>query len=599
MESSIVRIKNSAGEIWGAGFVISPEHILTCAHVVAQALPNVDRSQELQPSGEITFDFLTKINDDRQAVVMHWSPEKTDLSGDLAVLRFSGGLPEEVEVARLSEEVEIEGDSFKTFGFPVNQALGVQSFGKITTNQGLPRLQLEFSEAIYDVERGFSGAPIYDKDLDAIVGMVTGRPVNTDKRAAFGLPVTELLKLWPQLDDFIEISDSEFIQEMEDSLNSVLDVTQEDDKNVLNEAYKKSIFSPTIIPETLKAKLKQLMDQMYGEDELPSILKFAIHMASYLQSNDKAKQNYADWLASASRKKFRIDISSKLEELKNTPKENKQSHSSILVKLDHQSKDEAETNDQYRVSFYYCDWGGEVKPIAAIPPIVKKDELPMLLSKVINSIASNLTAREDLFIEFFLPKKLFALAVEHIEANDDFDLPSRIGFDYHVVIRSLDRLDYCQENAIFKTAWNTKWRTLNEAQTSDSANIEFRSEQSIDAGTLLQKVKQEPDIVGLGFAFELNQLEQVLGIIVREGLPIIIFPKKGEFCQGEALEKVIELCGCQYPMDLPKELRRERINVMNDDNHPHNNISLLWDSPERIPQEKSATVNYYDTPFNQ
>ena len=52
LKSSIVRIQTVNGIVFGAGFLIAEEHVVTCAHVVAKALMLSDDHPE-KPSANV------------------------------------------------------------------------------------------------------------------------------------------------------------------------------------------------------------------------------------------------------------------------------------------------------------------------------------------------------------------------------------------------------------------------------------------------------------------------------------------------------------------------------------------------------------------
>jgi hypothetical protein len=56
LAKSIVRIYNNKNAVIGAGFLVNERNVLTCAHVVKDAL-GLGEYPERSPDGEITLDF--------------------------------------------------------------------------------------------------------------------------------------------------------------------------------------------------------------------------------------------------------------------------------------------------------------------------------------------------------------------------------------------------------------------------------------------------------------------------------------------------------------------------------------------------------------
>ena len=102
LESSVVRIYNSnSGKVVGAGFLVSHNHIVTCAHVVCDAL-SIRRTTVEMPTGEVgevSFDFpLLAAGQMLKARVVFWRPVNADeLEEDIAALELENPLPQKAQ----------------------------------------------------------------------------------------------------------------------------------------------------------------------------------------------------------------------------------------------------------------------------------------------------------------------------------------------------------------------------------------------------------------------------------------------------------------------------------------------------------------------
>ncbi|MCB1036127.1 MAG: trypsin-like peptidase domain-containing protein, partial [Acidobacteria bacterium] len=165
----IVRITDAGGEApWGAGFVIDRDHVMTCAHVVADA---TGCSLEAGPGEtEIRLDFPFRPGEERRGKMAAWLPEG---SRDIAVLRLDRAAPETCDGLRPLLARDFWRHGFTTFGFPEHNPAGTWAQGSLVDEQADGWLQLEPEKSTgHTVDRGFSGAPVWDFQLGGMVGMV-------------------------------------------------------------------------------------------------------------------------------------------------------------------------------------------------------------------------------------------------------------------------------------------------------------------------------------------------------------------------------------------------------------------------------------------
>ena len=77
---------------------------------------------------------------------------------------------------------------------PVNHDNGVWTFGMLYERVATSWVQIEMEKSNYRVESGFSGAPVWDEELNAVVGMIVASERRQDIKAAFMLPTTVLVE---------------------------------------------------------------------------------------------------------------------------------------------------------------------------------------------------------------------------------------------------------------------------------------------------------------------------------------------------------------------------------------------------------------------
>jgi energy-coupling factor transporter ATP-binding protein EcfA2 len=198
-ETSIVRIRRVDRTVVGAGFLVDERHIFTCAHVVTQALDLPEDVPEA-PQAQLWLDFpLVAPKKLLTAEVVHWQPRQEDETGDIAVLRLQADPPDGSEAARLAEAEDFWNHPFRAFGYPVGQDDGVWATGRLLGRQATNWIMIEDVKAQgFGVVQGFSGGPVWDTQLQGVVGKVvaSSRPTTIDTKTAFVIPLDVLMAAW-------------------------------------------------------------------------------------------------------------------------------------------------------------------------------------------------------------------------------------------------------------------------------------------------------------------------------------------------------------------------------------------------------------------
>ncbi len=129
-----------------------------------------------------------------------WIPIRPDGTGDIAVLRLADPPPEGSTLARLVEDGARPELPVRTVGFPADADAGAHSTGVLRGRQATGWFQYDTDPASqYSVVRGFSGAPVWDRELGGVVGMVVAARAERDRRTAYVVPTETLCLAWPAL----------------------------------------------------------------------------------------------------------------------------------------------------------------------------------------------------------------------------------------------------------------------------------------------------------------------------------------------------------------------------------------------------------------
>lgn len=210
LEPAIVRICTATRNYVGVGVLVSVKYVLTCAHVVADALKR-SRTQQDQPTETVYLDFpFIAPGQLLSAKVVFWRPVQLDqsilseLGEDVALLELDEptSLPKPTQLLLVNPSY-LEKHSFEVFGLPKGNPQGVWADGIVFKKLANGWVQIEDQEqAGFQVEPGFSGSPIWDTRLSTVIGiMVATDPNRPGARVGFMIPTQELLRACPQLEE--------------------------------------------------------------------------------------------------------------------------------------------------------------------------------------------------------------------------------------------------------------------------------------------------------------------------------------------------------------------------------------------------------------
>lgn len=203
IRAALVRMRRESDQqVVGVGFLVSNEKktILTCAHVVNAALESPDNTDKPRALIRLDFPFID-IKHQLDTRVIHFFPKTPDGTDDIAILEIIDDLPEGAASVQLAAADTYNGQEFGVYGFPQ----GFEENGQYVEGKLQERLVNERIQAVgtsnfgYFVEQGFSGSPVYGKELNAVVGMVVQVDVEPEKRVAFIIPPDVVAEKYPDL----------------------------------------------------------------------------------------------------------------------------------------------------------------------------------------------------------------------------------------------------------------------------------------------------------------------------------------------------------------------------------------------------------------
>jgi vWA-MoxR associated protein C-terminal domain/vWA-MoxR associated protein middle region 0 len=216
-------------------------------------------------------------------------------------------------------------------------------------------------------------------------------------------------------------------------------------------------------------------------------------------------------------------------------------------------------------------------------------ELPDLLDDLLSRIPE-LASRTfgGLVMEFVLPRQLLCLEVDQWRIAVKVGLPRRLGIDQPVVVRSLDRIRDPRLHYEWRRKWN--WLQRNGHVAEPEAVRWLQQGGHADLEALMAELMEHETPVCLVLPFR-PAVEQspgqdpvLAGILA--GIPVmLIFRAEQDAERVEAELKPLLEQGLLALPEVVLQIRRKAVGQGPASDHPGRHLTLLWDDPNRIPQQ--------------
>ncbi len=179
-----------AGVPSGGGVWVGGRWVLTCAHVIGAEPRTV----------MVRFTFAGGEPVPARVASQGWLAEQ---DGDLALLELDRAPPAAAQPAPLRPARAVTGHACAAYGYPAGLDGGVWSEPEIT-GQTADRLQLTAQVTQgHQIERGFSGAGLFDTETGAVVGLVVTRDRGKGVLGGFAIPLQTAAAAFPQLGPWV------------------------------------------------------------------------------------------------------------------------------------------------------------------------------------------------------------------------------------------------------------------------------------------------------------------------------------------------------------------------------------------------------------
>lgn len=583
--SAIARFYKGS-KVIGAGILVEGGYVLTCAHVVKQALglekANAPIGQELK----INFPFVS-LSQRLSAKVLLYRPAKDDdTADDIAGLQLLDALPDKVAPAKLMVGHYL-GLEFGALGFPNGHPRGVYAYGILKEELPHGWVQLEDDKAQgMAIQPGFSGTAVWDQSANAAVGMVVARDKKTpEAKIGFMIPARPLLAT---------VRDLEILE-----LKSVLSAYETDLTDAIATAYQlccpEGYLEPT--PVDLSGTLNNLKGIKPDAKGHRAIDRFVMLLSlPTLNSHTDSQQALREWLETRvdNLQALKNSIAILLEKQTALESTAVESHLLIYVKPTYQQTGEYPVKAWLipDANLYDAKTGaGKEEIYVTDTDTITQSTLTGYVQVCLETVVQR--SPKDLMVHLILPLALINEKIDTWSLMGESILPgltftSTMGERYRLVVQIAERL-HPKVLGFFEERWRKNWEALHTLTPTNLCDAFVAGSGDCSQG-MLKGHWQTNQKLGLKLSKVLaaKRYMEVFSTLVEYGIPAALWLRCDQFANG--LE-----CGCELdgvlncePKKLPELVRdmRSKATSLPPDAHIGHHLSFLWEDPNLIPPRK-------------
>ncbi|MFD5479087.1 VMAP-C domain-containing protein [Streptomyces hawaiiensis] len=530
------------GRVAGAGFLVTPSTVLTCAHVVGDG-------QDLA----VAFTERPGTPAVPARVVAHggWAGGVTD-PGDLAVLELDREVP--IAPAALAPADAAHGTAARklvVYGFPDGFDEGTLAECRVTAAQLIRRewLQLEaWHQGGQPLAPGFSGAAVTLADTGEVVGMVTADAGSGEVRTGRMMPTQVMARYWPGLRSLVPTSDH----------------TGADRARLRALVEQAARAGVDCDPVRLYTAAADPFDPPPPEEGFDSLWSAALFVLCELDGPGAARTvaRFAD----------------RLRDLLHTPavEPSAPDWSPILVELGHSGAGDGLV--RVEVSAYS---EGRRHPVES--GTVERHRLHAYIQEGIEAAFRYLTPGADELVAFALPRDWLDWPVDRWESAPDDDTP--LGCVYPLVVT-----DHARRKASTRHVLTRAWKRLDSWPGARMHRVECGGPE--EPGRLRLRLRQrDACLAGFGSAPAAARTRPHFDISLAAPAPVMVWSRGG--C-GSGQEECAGADGCTGktfldaldahvmavpPAELPRHVLALREEAHAEEDHWARGIQLLWDDP--------------------
>ncbi|MCC5899868.1 MAG: trypsin-like peptidase domain-containing protein [Phormidium sp. BM_Day4_Bin.17] len=555
--------------------MVAPGYVLTCAHVVLQALGIREdnfTAHKTPPEDIITLDFLPN-TDTISARIVLWEPYDIH-HGDLAGLKLLSPPPETARPLPLisCSLQEIEFEPHVIFGF-ASESGGRTDAYRPHSNAVGGRFQFHKKDDPEDdtIEPGYSGAPVWNALRHGVVGMIATAEVSSTGESRSRANAIKEKSLHP------------LVQEL--FARSLYDRIQDNLTPAITPAVNRAIENAFLLCDTDgdRSKSNALRDRLLYLAQLPNRgwqqeerdIDRLTQFASFLMVFDDLPRSFSDEIKTWVRRRyFNFDaLYVKADEYrKKYPVSSGTTEEYVVVQI--KPREQTDTV-QFYVSLWIIPDRNQANPLVPHTTLAQ-DEL-VTESTLIAALDKKLNDQHNLFKPFihcFVPHSFLGCDLDTWETEDGFTLGGQFRFVMRTDISS------SPDPQFDKTRWERYWQSLKDKQVwTKTVRETFVRTNCARKIVLLFK-----DLHGAEMAILENLASERVpsmfqNLAKRKALPVVTLWVR----QNHLYDELDQMLDCRV-MDLPQQVFEKRKKAMGEETGDLGyHLSLVWEDPNVIP----------------
>jgi hypothetical protein len=596
-KNHIARIYHPSDGVKGAGLLIYDKYIITCAHVVADAL-DIAHSTPKKPSDLVKLDFPFPAEKNKpkfEAKVIAWRP-RSDIykyGEDIAILELQGNLPTNYISFPLSL-ADINQHQFSVLGFPIGHDEGVTTEGKLVDTNGYGLVQMDVeNQSKFSIESGFSGAPVWVEKLASFVGIVVsseldpdGQPyagVRRNVKVGYMIPAKIIIESW----SFLSL-----IQALTANLDTAINFA-------IQTAYKSCglVNSPQTTVEGIVKDLYDGDKRNLDSDEKFNHNDNTAQFIKYLITNSQIPQTKLEKWGSDNIDNFDNLIKNVNQQYQNT---DTKPESYILIKIEPLTTKSRSKIPKFKISggvipniqnYIKHQTGFESIKFSDSPDdsfTLKEIEKNLFLS-LFQKIPCKL--EKDKKFVFFLPPQYLNHPVETWEI-DDFGDRIPVRQRYPVMVRDVTRLDTNYLN-VKQSNWIDKWQQLENITCNDFQKLHEYNETRFSV-LMKQAIGVILNIFDENKKSDADKIIKIFSSLKSNVVPIAICHRDKITLEKQEYEiRANNELNC-YIHTLPNHvLEQYEKFLLNDNDNQYlfvNNVFIIYENPHILPFKAEAII---------
>ena len=224
--SSIARIRNNVGQVIGAGFLVYPDLVVTCAHVVSKAVDASNSDNLLLQKVSLDFPFNASLGQIYGEVVFLQDIQADD-TGDIAVIKIPMGTHSFDQLHFATTYPPSLNEQIRVYRFPQGYDSGVWATGRCVSLVSIGWIQVEDQKITgHRITEGFSGAPVWSDDKQCILGMIVAEDRLSQAKTAFIIPIHSIASAYEPIKRIYRTAELDYLKHLQIRIGKLFEASK-------------------------------------------------------------------------------------------------------------------------------------------------------------------------------------------------------------------------------------------------------------------------------------------------------------------------------------------------------------------------------------